>query len=335
MTESERQLLLRYFHNTCTDAERRQAQELLRSPGAAQFLQDLAQQEWDEPIAPEDAAAAAYERMRANVAGRMAADKPAPRPSILVHLKRYRHAASWLVLLLVTAAVLYKVVRMPEVEPLAIARIVQTNQHGVPVKYQLPDSSVIYLAAGSTISYPETFTGNTREVDMEGQAFFEVTRNPEKPFIIHTGAVATRVLGTSFRVSTLDSGNVEVAVATGKVGVSQQGKTFATLTPGNKVKWAAKEQQATLGKVDIARLLAWKNGELLFEQQSMQGIAAEMQSRYGIQIVFKDKQVSQRIISGTFSANKTATQVMQVLAVAGQFRYEIDNNQTYSIYNSN
>jgi hypothetical protein len=67
----------------------------------------------------------------------------------------------------------------------------------------------------------------------------------------------------------------------------------------------------------------------------MQHIAAELQHRYGIQIQFIDKEVQRRLISATFSANKTASQVMQVLAIAGKFRYQISNKKTYLIYNTN
>lgn len=335
MNESDRDLLIRYFHNKCTEAEKLQAQELLQQPAAAIFLQELAQNEWNEPVA-EDGQLQGYERIKTNVHDRInAAQQKLRRPAALVRLKRFRVAAGWLVLLMITAALLYRNISRQHNDRLPVARVERSNQHGVPLKCVLPDSSIIYLAAGSTMSYPEKFTGNTREVDMNGQAFFEVKRNAKKPFIIHTGEVETKVLGTSFRVSTLDSGIVEVAVATGKVGVSEQGKNFATLTPGNKVNWHRSEQKAVIDKVDITRLLEWKNGELFFDQQSMQHIAAELQYRYGIQIQFIDKEVQRRLISATFSANKTASQVMQVLAIAGKFRYQISNKKTYLIYNTN
>ena len=89
------------------------------------------------------------------------------------------------------------------------------------------DGSRVYLNSSSTLSYPATFPSDKREVFLEGEAFFEVTRNENRPFVIRSGNLTTKVLGTSFNVNAFDANNISVSVATGKVQVDIDGPSSA------------------------------------------------------------------------------------------------------------
>lgn len=102
------------------------------------------------------------------------------------------------------------------------------NDHKTPRHIQLPDGSSVILQYKSELSYPDQFPAGHREVFLKGDAFFEVTKNPESPFVVHTGTIKTQVLGTSFRIKTdLENSRVVVSVKSGKVAVFND-----TLLPG-------------------------------------------------------------------------------------------------------
>jgi len=171
---------------------------------------------------------------------------------------------------------------------------------------------------------------------LKGEAFFQVKNNPSMPFIIHTGEIHTLVLGTSFKVQAFDGQPLVVSVSTGKVMVSLhndgQAKTLAFLTPGLKVTWNSLTCKAIQDSVDIFNLNQWKSGNMVFEEQTMEQIASELQRRYAVKIDIIDKEISGNQVSGTFPAVKTIDKVMNTLEIAGKFRYKTIDNKSFKIY---
>jgi transmembrane sensor len=330
--EEDEKLLTNYFYGKCTPEEKLRAQELLHAPEAEDFFRRLSWKEWNEPVQEDEIIRATHARWKKNVDARILSMEgdTLKRNSPVRWLKKFRYAAIWLGVLLVSSILVWQWQTGGQSKQATI-----TNRQSIPVRYLLPDSSAVFLAAESTVSYPEHFTGKTREINLQGEAFFQVTPDPNKPFIIHTGDISTRVLGTSFKVTALEGRPLEVAVATGKVSVSRKEETLATLTPGHKVTWYAQEQKAVPGQVSIDGMEQWKNGDLVFDRMDMEYIADELQRRYGVTIVFADGEVKANRVSGTFAASKTVDQVMKTLAIAGKFRYESQDGKTIRIYKPN
>lgn len=333
MDEKDKKLLIRYFQGKCTSDENIRARELLQNPEAEAFFRHLSWSEWNEPVQGDESARLLHTRWKKKVNARIRATEKttAKRSTLSLRTRKtFGYAAIWLGIFFVSGLLIWQWQANGESDQTAM--IEKANRQGVPVRYVLPDNSTVFLAAGSTISYPENFKGKSREVQLQGEAFFEVSKNPHKAFIIHTGEISTRVLGTSFRVTAIEGRPLEVAVATGKVGVSHKDKTLATLTPGYKLSWYPEEQKAVTGQTDIEGLEQWKNGDLIFDNLNMEYIAEELQKRYGVSIIFADEEVKKSRVSGTFAASKSAGQVMKVLAVAGKFAYESEDDKTFRIY---
>ena len=141
-------------------------------------------------------------------------------------------------------------------------------------RIELPDHSIITLRKGSTLSYPETFAGSERKVALNGEAFFEVSRNEQQPFVIDAQAVSVRVLGTSFNVQ-CNEANADVSVTTGKVQVSARNdaKKTVILTPGNAAHYHKGElsQGAATGHETF-----WKAGELSFSNEPFLRVVATL-----------------------------------------------------------
>ena len=338
MQAEDKKLLEKFLYGTCTTQEKQRVQELLTLPGAEEILQELTLQEWNNPAQTDaqlDTLMGSWkEKLHSRIASAedhtITVHELIPRKSLYMH----RYAAVWIGLLVIGTLALLQLQKFSSSEN--ITYIHYSNTKKIPVKYLLPDSSEVYLGSGSQMSYPTDFTGDTRELSLQGEAFFQVKHDGKKPFIIHTGEIHTQVLGTSFKVQAFKGQPTVVAVATGKVGVSRKtsksSQTLALLTPGHTVTWNAKTGKATTGEVNLLSLQKWKVGDMVFEEQTMASIALELQRRYGVNIYFMDKQVAENEVSGTFPADKPIVKIMNILAAAGKFRYETSNQNKFKIY---
>jgi ferric-dicitrate binding protein FerR (iron transport regulator) len=205
-----------------------------------------------------------------------------------------------------------------------------------PVRYILPDSSEIYLAAGSRVKYARTFPETGRNILLQGEAFFDVKRDESRPFTVRSGGMEIRVLGTSFKITAFDELEMEVAVASGKVSVNFTGDEKeagqALLTRGSKVRYNPQTGEATRGDVDVFCLEQWKSGKLIFNDQTMRLVARQLNVRYGIRILFADRKVAGRRVSGTFGIDETASGILDMLGFVGKFRYEIINSEKIIIH---
>ncbi|HUP13536.1 MAG TPA: FecR domain-containing protein, partial [Niastella sp.] len=195
------------------------------------------------------------------------------------------------------------------------------------MKVKLPDGSVITLGGKSRVKYAGSFAGNTRDVILDGEAFFEVTKNPKKPFIVYTGNVQTHVLGTSFKVSALPRAAVEVAVVTGKVRVSYHNgnvaNDLATMLPGDKISW--KNNQLTRAKFDLAEVLGWKNEQMVFKKQTLKNILDVFQKHYGVHITVINKGFLSERITLSLDEKMPLEKAMNVLAVTAGFEHSVDS----------
>ncbi len=151
-------------------------------------------------------------------------------------------------------------------------------------QYQLtlPDGSRVWLNAASSITFPAAFVGKQRKVKITGEAYLEVTKNKDKPFMVDIdGQASVEVLGTSFNVNAYrDDESIKSTLVTGSIKVST-GNNYAVLKPGQ----AFMNGQVT--STDIARDIAWKNGIFDFTGKSFQSVMKEFERWYDIQVQYK------------------------------------------------
>jgi len=188
--------------------------------------------------------------------------------------------------------------KAPVVADIAIEAPLRTMK-----KVILPDSTVIVLNAGSTLKYPETFTGNTREITLEGEAFFDVAPDPRKPFIIHSGALNTTVLGTSFNITAYKHlAQLSVTVLTGKVAVTDTlSQQSVTLLPKQKATFnPATATLLTTAADKPENAMAWSKGRLVFEETLLPEVAVRLSNKYNVHITLMDKRLSDYRFNGEF-----------------------------------
>ncbi|WP_126972733.1 FecR family protein [Gynurincola endophyticus] len=201
------------------------------------------------------------------------------------------------------------------------------NEGKQRLKVKLEDGSVVTLGRKSKLRYPQGFDKDKRDVYLEGEAFFEVEKDKTRPFTVITDDIHTRVLGTSFKVSSYPNRDIEVAVVTGKVSVNSVRndvlKNIAVMLPGDKIKW--NNQSFTRMKIDPQEILGWKNELMIFRKQSLKEIMTQIGYHYGMKVNFINEGFMEEKLSLTISERSSVQKTMNILSVTAGFEYSIDS----------
>lgn len=215
---------------------------------------------------------------------------------------------------------------------------VVSNRDGRQVKFVLPDGSVVYLAGGSKLRYPKIFTGKTRHVELDGEAFFDVVHHTAQPFTVKTGGITTVVLGTSFNVKAYQNENqVAVTVSSGKVGVMADvhgaGQLIRYLLPNEQISINTQNGVYAFNKTDAAEVVSWISHDLIFYNTSLKDIARSLEHHYGMEIEFTDPELSKVRLTAKFK-NISLKEAMENLTVLSGLAYT-QNGKHLFISNNN
>lgn len=202
------------------------------------------------------------------------------------------------------------------------------------IKESLPDGSHITLNAKSKITYPEQFAKNERRVKLEGEAFFDVESNKEKPFIIEAGNAFIQVLGTKFNVKAYENSEIEVIVTEGLVKLfvvdpETLDSASILLEAGEKGRISTASGQPVYVSENIPDELAWMDYTLIFKDTDLKHAFDLLESYYAVQIEVSDKKIYNCRLSTTFSNNKI-DDIIEVIVAIFEFEYTKDKN-TYTI----
>jgi len=215
----------------------------------------------------------------------------------------------------------------------------QTNTTTAPILLTLPDSSTILLQPKSSVSYRKDF-GNSalREVYLSGQAFFTVTKNRERPFVVYSNELVTKVLGTSFMVKAFqDAQQVEVCVKTGKVsvfsrtdtemceGIAEPELSGTIITPNQKVLFSREQIQIRKGLVDAPEILAsavLPAPLLKFQDMPVSELLSNIEETYGIDIVYDDRLFGQCLLTASFT-NESLYEKMDLICKGIEASFEV------------
>lgn len=190
---------------------------------------------------------------------------------------------------------------------------------------RLPDGSTVLLNEGSRLEYPNTFDGNTREVFLQGEGYFDIQHDPSKPFIVKTAEVTTTVLGTAFNVRAFPSDqHVTVTVTRGKVKVSKDEKVLGVITHDQQItveRQTATAQQLTVNSKETT---GWMERDIHFNDVTMEDALAELSNRFRVQIQLKNDQLRSCKFTATFVKGEDIEQILVVLTEFNNATYTYD-----------
>ena len=195
----------------------------------------------------------------------------------------------------------------------------------------LPDGTKVWLNKHASIKYPKQFNGDERNVELNGEAYFEVTKNPHQPFIVSSRLLDVKVLGTTFDFNTQKGDNLaEVSLIEGKVqatGNNNEGSII--ITPGQKVVLNAKSHQIEAQRVNADLEAVWHNGMIPLRNVNVKDIAAILSRFYDVDFSFDAHVDMNMTYSGAIKQSNSIDSVLSALTYTVPLKYSISGRHVY------
>ncbi len=219
---------------------------------------------------------------------------------------------------------------IPEVKQYvtALIQVKKTVPPGEKQQYTLPDGTCVWLNAGSALTYPRFFVGHSREVALSGEAFFEVTHDAEHPFMIHSGDITTRVLGTSFNVKAYEQfRHTVITVATGRVQVSKDNQVLSTLTANQEISVDNQSGKFKLkGGIETTSRLAWQSGRLVFDNTPLEEVFATLSNQYNVSFNTAKTNLQEQYLTAEFETKESLKQILDVIIQINKLNFTTKDN---------
>ncbi len=257
---------------------------------------------------------------------------------VLINIRPFIFLSKIAATILLFGAVWYYATHIsPDSKSELIVKTVQKhNPAGQKSKIYLPDGTEVWLNAESKITFPEQFLPNKREVILTGEAFFNVTKNPEQPFIVKTGKISTIVLGTSFNINAFENEpNVKVSLKTGKVKVEFEnnlGLKFLFLNPGEAMNYNKTNDDVRKEIFNNELSLAWKDGVIVFEDAEFDEIINTLSRWYGVNFKIENRKYDSWSYTGSFD-NAILENVLHSISFTKEFTYKINQKNVNIKFN--
>jgi ferric-dicitrate binding protein FerR (iron transport regulator) len=298
----------------------------------------------------------AFEKyISANQVSRAEIDNTGKKNYPLKRMWLYAGAAAACIAIATSLVIMQQPVQKQDNKQALLSDQVETSKPGEKRTLLLSDGSKVTLNAGSTFTISKNFNERIREVALEGEAYFDIEHNPEKPFIIHTTSMNIKVLGTIFNVKAYSTDKtLETSLLKGSVEVTLKNENDrkVILHPNEKIvlinplfrneaqahgspKEETKKEKYTIANLrydaDSSRLeVSWMKDRLAFNDNSFEEVATELERWYGVSVQFEDDIVKQYRFTAIFD-HKTITEVLNALQLSRHFNYTIENGNEITI----
>lgn len=194
----------------------------------------------------------------------------------------------------------------------AIQYNVLTTPRGGQYRLVLPDGTKVWLNAASYIKFPTTFTGDKRNIELKGEAYFEVAQNAKQPFEVSVSGMQVQVLGTSFNVNAYDDeSNIKTSLIDGKVKVLNQ-NSASILDPGHEAVMNKNTNDIKVAAADVEDAIAWKNNVFSFQNADIPTIMRQIARWYDVEISYEGKVSTEKFV-GEVSRNSNVSEVLKIL----------------------
>lgn len=210
--------------------------------------------------------------------------------------------------------------------------ITVVSQPGTLTNLVLPDGTKVCLNAGSSISYPNHFYGSVRNVQLSGEAYFQVTKNKHFPMVIATDKLKLKVYGTSFNVNAFPGEDFErVTLVEGSISLSGKqlkfnGKDELFVVPGQTVSFYGSQKKLVIENKDTFPFTAWKDGILVFRNTSFQKVLKRLSRRFNVDLQLKDNSLAELPLDATFK-DENVNEILRLLELSIPFEYSYEQPQ--------
>lgn len=241
----------------------------------------------------------------------------------------WRVAAAVIITVGLTSLINYIVWKEPE-------KKLAYNELSVPSGQQaqltLADGTRIWLNSKSKLIYPGEFSSKTREVILEGEGYFQVSHNPDKPFIVKTSHLDVKVLGTSFNITNYsDEDKISFALESGSISLLDKGteNSKLKLKPTDLAVFSKTTHDIQLSKGDADIYKSWLKGQFKFRNLSFEDIARRLGRNFNVQFVFVNEKIKTIKYNGSFYNYEPLHQILKIMQTNSAFRYRIVKDKVF------
>jgi hypothetical protein len=210
--------------------------------------------------------------------------------------------------------------------------------YGKSAQITLSEGTKIWLNAGSKLVYPAVFTSDIREVYIDGEGIFEVTKDSQRPFVVKSSRFDIKVLGTVFNISAypddkfsyavLKEGAIHIECSAG----SLLSKDDRTLSPGDMANLNQDDNKITVEKVDPTSYFSWREGYYIFKNERLDNILKKLSRYYNVEIILENNQLTSELFSGSLDLKNTPEEVLNVIMETTIFKYRKEGGEKIIIY---
>jgi ferric-dicitrate binding protein FerR (iron transport regulator) len=200
-----------------------------------------------------------------------------------------------------------------------------TTPRGGQYQVVLPDGSQVWLNSVSSLRFPTFFNGKQRRVEITGEAYFEVAKNKEMPFIVSVNGAEIEVLGTHFNVNAYsDESTIRTTLLEGSVKFVKEGNV-AILKPGQQSQMYLNGQLKIINDVEIEKVVAWKNGFFFFESSDFKTVSKQLSKWYDVEVVY-DREIDDLFYAKVPRSTKLSD-LLKALSLTGKINFKIEGNR--------
>ncbi len=320
MNTMSEELMNGYLNGTLSQAEERELLAWVKESedNLKVFKQFLADHQFSQSLG--DETLQAWEKLKVKLAS-----QPERKSSRVLQLPRWVRVAAIAVIALLAGFFVNQFLQS-DMSALALNEIVVPN--GEKAQVRLSDGTVVYLNAGTTFSYPAAFSQKQREVILVGEAFFEVSKDRSKPFIIETPDFDVRVTGTSFNLKTYPEDHENsLTLHSGSVEITQAGKNYQ-LKPGDQYTLNTETHQASVGKGNLAKSRLWNEGGIYLENLDLEEIARVLERKFDVELIIAKEELKVIRYNGQFKAHESLEEVLHVIQKTSPVKFDYELNET-------
>jgi len=194
-------------------------------------------------------------------------------------------------------------------------------------KVVLQDGTRVWLNAGSTLDFPSEFSSRERKVQLSGEAYFEVTHNDKKKFVVETNGMSVQVLGTTFNVKAYkDESVIYTTLMEGSVSVKDKSGRILKIVPGEQAAYDRDQNEMVMRFVDTSLYTSWKEGSFDFENAPLDDILRRVGRWYGLDIVYLRPNLKSTVFSGKMKMYDSVEDVLRKFEKSGDLHFELEKN---------
>jgi hypothetical protein len=203
-----------------------------------------------------------------------------------------------------------------------------TTTRGEQTEVLLPDGTLVFLNAQSSLNFPTNFTGaKERKVSLTGEGYFEVAKNKQQPFIVASNQQQVKVLGTTFNINAYaDEPYTATTLLEGSVNIiNTNNQRNATLVPGQQATLST--NQLEVKSVETDDVVAWKNGYFMFNNETLSAILNRVSKWYDVEVIYKDDAMKNKTFFGSISRYKNISELLKIIQKTDVANFEIKGRQ--------